>query len=152
MKSHEVLKNAIDGTKGVKQVAADMSLSASMVYKWCEPAGGQEAAGAVNPLDRVLAVCQSSGSSLPVVWLCEQLGGCFVENPKPERRTRMELLSGTRNILKEFSDLLDAITRSTSDDGRVDKEEAERIRREWENLKRITEAFVRACEDNAFAK
>ncbi len=152
MKSHEVLKSAIDDKKGVKQVAADMSLSASMVYKWCEPAENPESAGSVNPLDRVVAICRATGSRQPVVWLCEQFDGYFVENTKAQSAVSMELLSGTRRILREFSDLLDAITRSTANDGRIDNAEAIRIRHEWENLKRIAEQFVKACEDKKFEK
>ncbi len=39
MKSHEVLKQVIEEV-GAKRVAADLKVSNSLVYKWCqEPAG-----------------------------------------------------------------------------------------------------------------
>ncbi len=151
MKSHEVIRESIRGGRGVKQVASELSVSASLVYKWCEPAGGADAAGTANPLDRVDALCRAAGSNAPLHWLCERFDGCFVENPPSERRVGpVGLLPVTRNILREFSDLLEVITRSTSDDGCVDAAEAERIRREWENLKRVAEQFVRACERREF--
>lgn len=151
MKSHEVLKTVIESTQGAKRVAADLSVSASLVYKWCEPAEGRDAPGAANPLDRVESICRATGSLEPLHWLCERLGGFYVGNPASRSAPPLELLPVTRAILREFSDLLDVITRSTSDDGCVDEEEARRIRREWENLKRIAEEFARACERREFA-
>jgi hypothetical protein len=52
MDSSEVLKNAISGV-GAKSVAADMNLSASLIYKWCQPSGRVEDSGADNPLGRL---------------------------------------------------------------------------------------------------
>ena len=37
MKSHEVLKRAVDKV-GTKRAAADIDVSTSLVYKWCEQA------------------------------------------------------------------------------------------------------------------
>ena len=149
MESHEVLKEAMSGPVGVKQLAAGLSLSPSLLYKWGEPGGGPGAAG--NPLDRVERICRLTGSRAPAIWLCERLGGFFVENPRAEGRPPQALLPGTRRILREFSDLLDVITRSVEDDDRVDGAEARRIRAEWENLKRVAEQFVAACERKEYA-
>lgn len=150
MDSHEVLRQAIRGRAGVKEVAAGLGLSASLVYKWCEPTAGQAAAGSVNPLDRLESLCRLTKTREPLHWLCERFGGIFVPNP-PARRTReADLLPATRRILREFSDLLDVITRSAENDGEVDDREAARIRREWENLKRIAEEFVCGCEQRRY--
>ena len=59
---------------------------------------------------------------------------------------------GTQKILQEFSDLLDAVSSSVENDGDIDAKEAKRIRREWEDLKRITESFVVACERGVYAE
>lgn len=152
MESHEVLRSAIRGRAGVKEVAAGLGLSSSLVYKWCEPSNGDSAAGSANPLDRLESLCRLSKSREPLVWLCERFGGIFVANPPPRRMRSDDLLPATRRILREFSDLLDVITRSAENDSEIDDREAARIRREWENLKRIAEEFVIACENRAFTK
>ena len=150
MESHEVLRLAIRGRAGVKDVAARLGLSTSLVYKWCQPSNGDSAAGSANPLDRLEHLCRLTKSQEPILWLCERMGGIFVHNP-PARRTReADLLPATRRILREFSDLLDVITRSAENDGEVDDREAARIRREWENLKRIAEEFVCGCEQRRY--
>ncbi len=145
MNSHEILKKTI-AKAGVKTVAADMALSQSLIYKWCQ-AKGEESSGADNPLDRLLTLCQITGDSTPVVWLCEQINGFFVENITPES-TRQDLsaLAMTQRILKEFSEMLDMVSQSLRNDGGIDRDEARRIRVEWEDLKRVAEKFVLGCE------
>ena len=150
MESHEVLKEAMR-TAGVKAVAADMHLSASLLYKWCEPKDHPDAAGADNPLDRLQRLIQLTGDIGPVTWLCQQNAGYFTQNPSPDRSRDMPLLHVTRRILKEFSDLLDAVSESIENDGEISAEEADRIRREWEELKTLTESFVVACESGVYA-
>lgn len=151
MESHEVLRTAIRGRAGVKEVASGLGLSSSLVYKWCEPSNGDSAAGSANPLDRLVSLCRLTRSREPIQWLCEQFGGMFVASPPARRMCSDDLLPATRRILREFSDLLEVITRSAENDNEIDAREAARIRREWENLKRIAEEFVFACEHNVFA-
>ena len=152
MESHEVLRLAIRGRAGVKDVAAGLGLSTSLVYKWCQASNGDSAAGSANPLDRLEHLCRLTKSQEPILWLCERMGGIFVQNPPPRRTRGPDLLPATRRILREFSDLLDVITRSAENDGEVDDREAARIRREWENLKRIAEEFVYGCEQRRYRK
>ena len=52
----------------------------------------------------------------------------------------------TRELVREFSELLDAVTESVEDDPGIDANEAEQIRQKWEDLKACTEKFVAACE------
>ncbi len=151
MESHEVLHLAIRGRAGVKEVAAGLGLSTSLVYKWCQPSNGDSAAGSANPLDRLDHLCRLTKSQEPILWLCERLGGLFVSNPPPRQLRPADLLPATCHILREFSDLLDVITRSAENDGEIDEREAARIRREWENLKRIAEEFVIACENRSYS-
>ena len=52
MKSHEVPRGVVEEL-GAKQVASDLGVSTSLVYKWCaRPASGPTGSGARNPLDR----------------------------------------------------------------------------------------------------
>lgn len=149
MESYEIMKKAI-GTVGAKSVAADMNLSTSLIYKWCQPHDSRGGSGAENPLDRIAAVCDLTDDIAPVSWLCQQAGGYFVKNPDEETVVRQPLIKVTQGILKEFSDLLDVVSQSIEDDGQVDSAESARIRKEWEELKAVTEGFVNACEKGTY--
>ena len=152
MQSHEVLKKAVTNI-GAKAVAADMSLSSSLIYKWCEPKDKPDAAGADNPLDRIHRIYELTDDPGPIKWLCQKAGGFFVKNAPPSRESdSMSLLIATQQILKEFSELLTTMSESVEDDGQVDNKEAKRIRAEWEDLKAIAEGFVAACEQGLYHK
>jgi len=82
-----------------------------------------------------------------IIWLCEQVDGFFVENITPDATQADErALIMTQRILKEFSEMLDMVSRSMANDGGIDKDEARAIRVEWEDLKRVAEQFVLGCE------
>jgi len=149
MESYNVLKKAITAV-GVKSVAADMSLSTSLVYKWCESKEGEEAGGAANPLDRIDKIYQLTGDTSPISWLCQRAGGFFVENPPRKTAADGPLLPVTQKILREFSELLEAVSNSLENDGHVDAKEAAKIRNEWEDLKSVAEGFVLACEKGRY--
>lgn len=149
-KSHEVLKGAITQC-GAKSIAADMGVSQSLIYKWCQPSDGDEASGTDNPLDRLLEICQLTGDDSAVDWLCQQTGSFRIKNPNEGEKTMNESVFGnTQTILKEFSDVLRVVTESYDCGQRIDREEAARIRKEWEELKSIGERFVCACEQGIF--
>lgn len=148
MESYDVLRKAIDG-QGVKAVAAEMKLSSSLLYKWCEPRKGPDACGADNPLDRILKIVRATGSRDPIDWLCRRTGGFMVMNPAGRKASKLGLLKATQQILKEFSDVMEAVSDGYNDDARIDPAEAARIRREWEELKSVAESFVVACEQGA---
>lgn len=70
MKSHEVLKQVIEEV-GAKRVAADLKVSNSLVYKWCqEPPDDleDERSGTRNPLDRLVTLLASTGDRRPIEW------------------------------------------------------------------------------------
>ena len=52
MESHEVMREVLKKTSA-KQIAAEMELSLSLIYKWAEPPEGDSGSGASSPLDRV---------------------------------------------------------------------------------------------------
>ena len=149
MKSHEVLKQVVEGA-GTKQVASDLKVSTSLVYKWCADPGDPDdidASGARNPLDRIMHLCESTADRRPVEWLCQQVGGYFVASPESEpEHPNVEYLNHTQALLGEFSNLLHVISESIANEGRIDNDEAARIRRQWQTLQSHGEAFVRACE------
>lgn len=151
MKSYEVLRKAVHQA-GVKSIAADMKLSSSLVYKWCQESEQPQAAGTDNPLDRLLQICQLTGNTEPVQWLSEQLNGFFVANPKLRPEEFLPLFSATQKLLAEFTDLLTAISNSVENDGVICRTEASTIRMEWEHLKSLAETFVVACEKGVYSE
>jgi hypothetical protein len=149
MESHEVLKETIK-SKGAKAVAAEMGLSTSLVYKWCESHKHPGEGGADNPLDRLLKICEVTNNRAPVEWLCRKVGGFLVQNPESVVRKDQPVIKVTQSILKEFAEVLEKVSSSYGDDGHISDDEAREIRQEWEELKQIAESFVTACESGAY--
>jgi hypothetical protein len=150
MDSFEVLRKTISPT-GAKSVASEMNLSTSIVYKWCAKRT-ESNSGAENPLDRIVKICKATGEHHPIAWLCQQFGGFFVKNPPQAKLQNTPVLRVTQVILKEFSEVLDAVSLGLDNDGQIDIEEAKRIRCEWETLKAATEGFVVSCEHGVYVE
>ena len=149
MKSSESLRNAIH-EKGVKQVASELGVSTSLVYKWCQEKESEAGSGVENPLDRIRRVVEFTEDTGPIHWLCQSVGGFFVENPVRSEQTEAPVLEATQHLLSEFSELLAAVSQSYNADRTIDSEEAGRIRKEWEDLKTLAEQFVVACESGIY--
>ena len=150
MKSYDVIRQAIE-EPGVKAVAAALKVSPALVYKWCEPPANEadpEQSGARNPLDRTRDLYELTKDIHLVRWLCNEAGGFFVSNPMPEHRKSLEesIFVETRSMVRDFSELLDAVTESVEDDPGIDPNEADIIRQKWEDLKACVERFVIGCE------
>ena len=147
MKSHEVLRKAFEKCS-VKQVADELGLSLSMVYKWAEPAS-ETGSGAANPLDRLEVLLRCTNDLQIVQWICERAGGFFIKNPNVGRLRSFAVVPATNEIVQEFADMLSVIASAALDNSISDKE-AQDIRRRWEELKSVTESFVRCCEEGNF--
>jgi len=154
MKSYEVIQQAVD-EPGVKAVAAALKVSPALVYKWCEPPAEKddpEQSGAKNPLDRVRELYLLTKDIRLVRYLCNEAGGFFVSNPVPDLRRSPDetIFDETRGMVREFSELLDAVTSSLDNDRIIDPNEADRIRQKWEDLKACVERFVVSCEQGQY--
>jgi hypothetical protein len=149
MQSHELLREVLQKTSA-KQVAADLNLSLSMIYKWAEPDEG-DGSGAVNPLDRIEQLLKSTGDRQLVQWICERAGGFFILNPKTTKPHPDYLIPATNEIVQEFADLL-AVIASAAADNEINAQESKRIRARWEELKSVTEGFVTCCEEGNFSR
>jgi hypothetical protein len=147
MQSHELLREVFEKCN-VKQIAADLGLSQSLIYKWAEAdeAGGS---GAANPLDRIEALVKCSNDIRIVHWICERSGGFFIKNPKHHLPHPEYLVPATNQIVQEFADLLSVIALAAADN-KITKPEAATIRARWEELKSVTEGFVHCCEQGNF--
>lgn len=148
MRSHELLREVFQ-TTSPKQVAADLSLSLSMIYKWAEPAHDESASGASNPLDRIEALMKSTNDPRIVHWVCQKAGGFFIRNPKIHHSHPDYLIPATNEIIQEFADLL-AVVANAAGDNHISTDEARKIRARWEELKTVTECFVHCCEQGNF--
>jgi len=155
-KSYLVLRKAVDKI-GVKKLAAELKCSHSLIYKWCQDKsvapGGVTASGAANPLDRLRKVYDLSQDLDIVQHMCQAADGYFVENETFSRKQcDSTVLKNIQAFIKDFSETLDVISESYNNEKRITLSEAKRIRKEWEDLKRTGEGFVRACELGRFDK
>ena len=148
MQSHELLREIFQKTSA-KQVAADLGLSLSMIYKWAEPDDGT-GSGTVNPLDRIEALLRCTDDRRLIQWICQRAGGFFILNPKTQRPHPSFLIPATNEIVQEFADLL-AVIATAAADNQITRKEATEIRSRWEDLKAVTETFVACCEEGNFA-
>jgi len=145
MESHEVLRDVLKKISA-KQIASDMGLSLSLIYKWAEPPA--EGSGANNPLDRVEQLIASTGDERFAQWICQRSEGFFIRNPESVKHTG-QLMPLTNDIVQDFADMLATIATSSADNV-ITKEEAKTIRNRWESLKSVTESFVLAAESGNF--
>lgn len=148
MQSHEMLKEVLKNTSA-KQIAADMGLSLSLIYKWAEPPDQGAGSGAHNPLDRIEQLLRITNDPRIAQWVCEQAGGFFIPNPRVKVQS-VQLIPFTNKIVQEFADMLGVIAVAASDNT-ITQTEAKAIRRRWEDLKSVTEGFVHGAEEGNFA-
>ncbi len=147
LKSHEVLREVFEDTSP-KKVADHAGLSVSMIYKWSEEPG-ETGSGAVNPLDRVISLIESTKDDRIIKWLSCKSDGFFMKNPESSDKEEKELMQEANQILQEFAQLLHLIARAAAD-CQISGKEAAEIRRNWQDLKSTTEGFVNHCEMGEF--
>ena len=148
MQSHELLREVLQKCSA-KQVAAELGLSLSMIYKWAEPPDVDAGSGTSNPLDRIEALQRCSGDPRLVQWICQRAGGFFIKNPKTTNPHPDFLIPATNEIIQEFADLLAVVANAVADNA-ITQDEAANIRGRWEELKSVTEGFVQCCEAGNF--
>jgi hypothetical protein len=147
MQSHELLREVYQ-SGNAKQIAGDLGLSLSLIYKWAEPAQ-DSGSGTTNPLDRLEALVRSTRDVRLVQWICERAGGFFIRNPKAVWPHPHFLIPATNQVVQEFADLLSVVAQAAGDN-QITRTEAVSIRARWEELKTVTEGFVRCCEEGNF--
>ncbi len=147
MQSNELLREMFQKTS-VKQIADDLDLSASMIYKWAED-DDKGGSGTPNPLDRIEQLLRSTNDQRLVQWICQRAGGFFILNPKTNKPHPDYLIPATNEIVQEFADLLQVVAVAASDN-QITPKEAANIRARWEELKSVTESFVACCEQGNF--
>ena len=146
LESHELLREVFQKVSP-KQAAAEMGLSVSMIYKWAESPASTS--GAANPLDRVAALIQCTDDPSIVQWVCHKAGGFYVKNPDAAHPHALRLVPAMNSVVQEFADLLSVMAAAAAD-SQITPAESKSIRGRWENLKSVTEEFVRCCEEGSF--
>ena len=149
MKSHEVFRELFSSASP-KEIAAELGLSLSMIYKWAEPPADDSGSGANNPLDRIGQLIHATRDPRIAQWVCEQAGGFYIRNPQSLQHTG-QLIPLTNDIVQEFADMLATIAQAAADNT-ITRQEAKTIRRRWEDLKGVTERFVHAAESGNFGE
>ncbi|MDF1753853.1 MAG: hypothetical protein P1U89_13815 [Verrucomicrobiales bacterium] len=149
MESHEVLKEAFESpTTSPKEIASEMGVSLSLVYKWAQP-HNESGSGSKNPLDRVQQLVELTKHPGIVEWLCHQAGGYYVRNPQSNCSEGYEVVPATHEIVAQFAGLLNVVAQAAMDNTITPDESAD-IRVVWDKLKAYCEGFVRCCEEGDF--
>lgn len=148
MESHEAVKAAFK-KKSPKELADEIGVSLSLLYKWSQPVGEAQS-GAINPLDRVMELDEACEDHEILHWLCSNAGGYFIKDPG-EYSKKYRFMPATTEIVQQFAELLGEIT-DAAVDNKISDGEAEAIRNLWNRLKSHTEGFVTACEQGNFAQ
>src|SRR5438477_10175728 len=121
MQSHEILREVFQQCSP-KQVAAELGLSLSMIYKWAEPPDVAAGSGRTNPLHRLEALLRCTNDRRLIQWICQSGGGFFILNPKVNKPHASYLVPPTNELVQEFADLLDVIGTAAADNQRTAKE------------------------------
>jgi transcriptional regulator with XRE-family HTH domain len=148
MKSHEMVRELFE-VMSPKQLAAELGVSVSLIYKWAEPTG-ESGSGTPNPLERIAALLKVTGDVRIAEWVCRVAGGFYTRSPDSIGVVESNSVAVAINrIVQDFAEMLSSIATSAMDDA-IDSKEAVDIRNRWEHLKSVTETFVCCCEHGNF--
>jgi Phage regulatory protein CII (CP76) len=150
MTSHESILRAI-GTRAV-DFAKRLRLSTRLVYRWMEPSVDYTDSGALNPVDRIEHIVETSlalgrpveDAHAPIIYLEERFGRVSFMLPAVSTcagEVSQELLK----TVKEFGELAEVASKAL-DDGRITRREFEAINSAGWELIRQTAAFVKKAE------
>jgi hypothetical protein len=138
MNSKEALKKSCE-ERGVKEIAENLKISSTAIYNQINNPDKNDI------LSKFVDFANACGNDIPIQWVCEQLNGIYIKNPDVVAKHDSMTPPYVPEALKEFSDVIRAIS-DAMDDETITVEEAATIRKEWEELKVVLERFVLACE------
>ena len=142
MESHEIVKQML-GKVSAKQIASELGVSLSLVYKWAEPAS--MGSGARNPLDRTEALMRLCKCQVPLQWLCGRFGGTFQPPPKSQEGGSMDVPPAVGALASHaggFMSLIGSLLVMRPGD----KLEVAELRQQWESSKACIDKMLRAVE------
>ncbi len=141
MESHEIVKQLLAKVPA-KQIASELGVSLSLVYKWAEPAS--MGSGTSNPLDRTEALMRLCKCQIPLQWLCSRFGGTFMP-AKPEDGESMDVPAALGSLTRQvgvFMGLIGSLMVAKSGDELKIAE----LRQQWESSKTCIDMMLRAIE------
>jgi len=138
MNSKEALKKSCE-ERGVKEIAESLKISSTAIYNQINDPDKNDI------LNKFVDFVNACGNDIPIKWVCEQLNGIYIKNPNVVAKHDSMTPPYVPEALREFSEVIRAIS-DAMDDETITIEEAETIRKEWEELKVVLERFVLACE------
>lgn len=150
--THRILKQAVDRA-GPKRISRALDVSLSLVYKWTQPPRTKKnpaASGARNPLDKLVTIFHLSEDIELVQFLCRTARGYYTTNPDHQGKAGHSFVTATVTALNDFADLMQMAEKSLTDDGKIDEEEAKKLRKNWDRLKGRLEHFIVSCEEGAY--
>lgn len=142
MESHEIVKQMLAKVPA-KQIASELGVSLSLVYKWAEPAS--MGSGASNPLDRIEALMRLCQCQVPLQWLCGRFGGTFLPPPKSEQGGAMDVPSAVGALACQaggFMSLIGSLMLAKPGD----ELKVAELRQQWESAKSCIDMVLRAVE------
>lgn len=140
------LKTHLHGTihrhqvKTVPQIADDLGISSSYLYRAALPCDGETATGCRFPLDLLIPLVRSTGDYQVLDYLEAAVGRVAIALPAGTAGTR-ELAASVCRTVKEFGDVAREAGAAIAD-GTVTRGEAERVERESLELVREIMALV----------
>ena len=139
MESYEALRKCIAG-HAVK-VAKRLGRSVSLVHKWCEPATDFTDSGAINDLDRVEMIIETSlkegvqprDAFAPIHYLAQQFDGLFLP-PVPKTIRNHDISQQLCRTIKEASEAFTAAAKALEDDELTPAERREFVKEAYEAM------------------
>jgi hypothetical protein len=138
MDSHDIIKQLLTEVSA-KQVADQLGVSLSLVYKWAEsPLLGS---GTSNPLDRAETLIRLSTDKLALRWICERMGGYFAPVPAPGA----DAAASTGKAIAELGTVIGELCRLL-EKGKHSHTSTRGLRTHWERAKSLMEGYILAAE------
>lgn len=153
MKSFEALELAVG--KKAAEFAKRLRLSTSLIHKWTEPSTDYTDSGALNPLDRVEYIIETSlslGNSradalAPMQYLSERFSLILLDMPI-SAASNVEIQMKLLQTIEEFGDLAQVSSKALMD-GKITRREVVEIEKEGWELIRQAAAFMQAVREAA---
>ncbi len=143
VEARHVVKNAFSlypkGKPHTRTIATCLDLSESSVQKW-QQRPNQGNSGSANPFDHLAVLSQATGSLKMIHWLCSEIKGHL-------RSAKTNITNGIvpwPTVYWELTELDYLVTRALRDDGDVKPQEAEKIRKQWNDLRSWMAALFRS--------
>jgi len=151
MESYEALRKAIAG-HAIK-VAKRIGRSVSLVHKWCEPSTDFTDSGAINDLDRIEMIIETSlkegvvprDAFAPIHYLAQQFDGLFLP-PVPKTIHTHGISQQLLRTIKESSETFAAAAKALEDDNLTPSERREIVKEAYEAMAEFA-AFTRMVEE-----